>query len=84
MCLMLYLRRISEEIEYDKVPKLYRFCDTKFQQANAASVMTPVRCSIICSDNLIVYILFGIIKFDRTKLEKTFQTGFPLNSVLLI
>jgi len=84
MCLMLCLRQISEEIKYGKVPKLCRFCDTEFEQANTISVMTPVRYSAVCSHNLIIDIRFGIITFDRPKLVKTFQFGFPLNSVLFI
>lgn len=40
-----------------------------FEQANAASVMTPVRCSAVCSAILIVDIDFGIFRFDRTWLE---------------
>lgn len=43
MRLMICLRRISEEIDGGRIPKLGEFVDVGFEQARAASVMTSVK-----------------------------------------
>jgi len=71
-------------MECGKVLKQCRFCDTGFEQANAASVMTPIKCSVVLSANSTVGIVFGILIFVCTRLEKTFQSCLPLISELFV